>query len=1382
MSEQSDNNQEQQTPREGGWHDPITPSLWKPKTEEETRGGWVEPIKMPAFPTDMSEEPEQQGGWHRPRPEDTSLTEEDELEVTDQSAPIVGYEETPRSEALRPEDLIYEILNQKPSVSAPRPEDFEFPVAGRDDDDEEDIHIGALMISDDVSSEYEALSRMATDDSITTPLEDADATQLLDMTGEAPAQDEAPADPNDPAEYARRQLQAMQGGASLEQAPAQPQLTPEQAELARKFRDTQQQVQVLRSMYNQGQLSYDDLQNQLRALTVLDDDQQWWMLGIESDAWYRFDNMSQQWVEDSLPVPLDVSSPLTETGQLNPDDVLAGSLPYLPQDTGGEFSSTQDPYATLGIDDSQPGTPVPRPNQPHYDPNLTQVGSAWDAEYLQGSEPTLANMGAVDGSTMPSMNTVPSMGSIDDDADVIPDYRFDSDSDLYGEYREQERRSFARIALVGVLVLFACTLVTGIATIGGVVLWYNQQVAPYTDDILALANYEPDFKTARILDANGELIVELTSPDGGARDEIPLDQMSPYLVHAVLSTENRTFYSDPGFAIDRVIGAFFQNISAGQVVSGASTITQQVARNLILQDQEVTADRKIREILIAMEIARTYDKNFILQLYLNEVFFGNQSYGVEAASRFYFNKSARDLNMAEAALLAGLIQAPAANDPVVNREQSKVSMRNSIRLMLEAGCIRFQFGQWAQTGEPFCITTDTLVDFEGTQARLVTVNDDGTYGGLLAVQLAQVETRPFRPREFDFRYPHFVNYVLAQVESEFGTGTIFQRGFTIHTSLIPRIQNEAEEALRTQVDALVNNGVNTGAVMVTDPTTGAIRAMVGSPDFTNEDIDGQVDNTRTWQQPGSALKPVLYLAALEGGPNGYLTPASILWDVPSQYGNYVPRNFRQGVFYGPVSVRQALQNSYNISAIKALQFVGMDKYIEMAGRMQINFPEGSEFGLPSAVGANEIRLIDMMKAYGIIANGGVYAPLYTIERITEEVDGRTLEVPLAPHPEPTRAISPQLAYVMQNILSDDPSRAGEFGLNSNMTLANAGVPTQGYVGAKTGTSSGARDMSGNPADLWTMGFTHNNVVGVWMGTWDNAPIVGATGFTAAAPVWNRVMRVAIVNRAPAPFRNPGGVVQNTVCRETGTLAGDDCPTRVTEIYIQQQPPPPASQGFVRTVNIDSWTGLAANEWCPENVVSRTVAAIDDEFAVNWLNATSQGRQYAQRIGLPLPLPAAPTQSCQQGQQLPSVRLINPTDGATLSEEAILTGQISAPDLNRYELEYASVSSPDSFRTITTSTQQVPNAGSEIGRWDTRGVPNGEYIVRLAAYSNNGGNIIRTARVRVENILPTPTPEPVIPTQIPIVPPEPTPFGGTDGESAPPPLPFDDPTPTATLAF
>ncbi len=1413
-----------------GWHDPKTPNLWKPVAKKDPSSG-AEWTTVSALPKNLDEEPKQEGGWHLPSPEDTIFSTTDEVAVQtpeavtrairpeDLLADILGQgRRTTREPSLRPEDMASGFTPvPKPVKQSPEETSQEAitPLPLDELDGGGDLSgleaLGALdddEIEDDDAfsvSEYMALSELeqgaANSDNIeTTPLNPDDlspaaklaaaarqSTELLpespadvakralaELMGEGASDTQAPTtgqeSPSDVAKRALEQLGVSTSGVTAAPPKASPAMTPQQEALAQKFRETEQKAIDLRNRYYAGQISQEEVQHGQNDLRIFDDiNQVWWSIGVEGMTWYRYENNG--WVEATPPVSLRPNTPPTVTTQFSPDDVLSGSLPYLPDnrpqtEVSNDFSQVgySDPYAVT--------SPLPNPNQPTYDPNLTVAGATYDAmNTMPSSAETLQGLRMVD-STMP-MNAVPVADEYGYYQEEAPAYDESLDAPTFDRYKEQERTSLLRVAVIIGVVVFGLG-VLGVAVSAGLALaWYNQQVEEWRTEIDALASYNPQFQTARIMDVNGDLIAELNSREGGARKVIGLNEMSPFLIHAVLSTENKTFYDDPGFDIVSIGRAFLQNLGAGEIQSGASTVTQQIARNLILKDTEPTANRKVQEILVAMEIANKYDKNFILQLYMNEFFFGNQSYGVEAASEFYFGKPALELNMAEGAMLAGIISAPATNDPVVNKEQSIRAMRNSMRLMLEAGCLQFQHGEWASTGQPFCISESVFVPYEGEQAKLVTVNSDGTYGGLLALLYAQVEVRVYKPRESQFKYPHFVNYIQSIIEQQFGTNTMFQRGFTIYTTLNPRIQDTAEDTLRRQVASLVNNGVNTGAVMVTDPQTGAIRAMVGSPDFSNEQIAGQVDNTRTWQQSGSAIKGILYAAAIEGGPNGYLTPASIMWDVPSSYpiaggAPYQPTNFRTGTFYGPTRLRIALQNSYNVSAVKAFEFIGAEKFKETAERMGLAFLPEAIFGLPSALGANEVRLIDMMKAYGTIANNGRYTPLYAIDRITEEAGGIQAQVPLPERAQPAQAISPQVAFVMQNILSDDTSRAQEFGRDSALTLTRSGIPTQNFVGAKTGTSNDGRD-------LWTMGFTSNTVVGVWLGTFDNSRTVGVSGSTAAAPLWNAVMTSAIAGRTPSQFANPGGVLQDTICADTGTLAGDTCANRITDIYIQNQSPASATQGFVQTLNVDSWTGFIANEWCSENVVSRVYAAITDPFAVNWLVNTQQGRDYARRIGLPENLQSSPTVACTQGQALPSVRLNNPLDNSVVTGTLTISGQISASDFGRFDLEYANASTPDAFGRITTSSQQFPTPNSTLGTWDTTTIANGSYILRLTAYSTGGGIIQRTVRITINNILPTATPT-LIPSPTPNIP-LPSPFvpGST-------PLPFEPANPTATATL
>lgn len=1341
-------------------------------------------------------------------------------------------------EALIPEDATTEAESVE-EATAEAPSIDEEPAIDADEDDDEDddesLSVTELMA---LKSLEEAMSTPGSarqlDESQLATLSPAERTALEaaarapQQTTEALPTTDTQAEAYDPAEYARRQLAqfgqqesdatrqfpgdeqqqqqqqatgqlspeeyARQQLSELGQAPAetgatpipsgtQPYAPPQESELAQKFRQTRDAVANLRQQYNNGQLSRDELQIQLQQNMVLDDENVWWMMGIESDKWYRFDANSSQWQEAQPPVNLDQGgqAQAPASGGYDPNQFQSGSLPYL-QDEGGQQPtevSGQGDYGVAGPSQQQQqqydpfagvqfGGQTPQP-APQYDDQRTQVsGAAWQ-DQLPQTEPTMQSA-ASPGATMRSPSQAGDFGSLVERPQAqeqAADLQLEEQpAPEYEAQRQQQRAGAGRLLLVAVVVLLLFGVVVAAGTAGFVFITYNQTVEPYRAVIADLQNREIDFQTARILDAEGNLLAELNSGDGGART--PLDDLSaisPFFLHAIIAQEDERFYDNPGFDWIAVGRAFLDNLTAGEVVSGASTITQQVVRNFILEDSAQTPERKLTEALVAMELADTYSKNEILLLYLNNIFFANQSYGIEAAAQFYFDEPAADLNLAEAAFLAPIPNSPAANNPVINREQAIRNMRATIARQIEVGCLQFQHAPY--TDEPFCVGEGVSVDFDGSPARLLTVNEDGTYGGVLSIWLAEVETRQYRPREADVQYPHFVNFIQAQIERDFGPDAMTERGFTVRTTLIPRIQDTAQQALENQVNALLERGVNTGAVMVTDPQTGAIRALVGSPDFNNEEIGGQVDNTRTWQQPGSAIKPVVYAAALEGGPRGYLTPISVLWDVPTTYSvggqPYAPVNF-DNRFHGPTPLRFSLQNSYNVAAVKAYEFVGNEKFLDVAQRLGLRFLPETTFGLPTALGANEVRLIDMMEAYGTFANDGRRAQLYAIESITETANGQDLDVPLPERTPAEQAITPQLAYLMQNILSDDQARSSQFGTNTALTLANAGLPARNLVGAKTGTTDGGRD-------LWTMGFTNNAVVGVWLGTFDDSQTVDLTGFTAAAPVWNQVMQAAIAARTPQEFENPGGVVAQDVCRATGTLDYSGCPARTRDINIQGQPPPPFENSFIQVIPIHTWTGWRANEWCQENVETQTFSNLNDPSALDWLNNTQPGQQYAQRVGLQLPLQQAPSEACQQGMTLPSVRLNNPTDGQTLTGMVTLTGQVTGPDFNRFQLEYAPVGS-DQFTLIGNPvTQQFPDAGSQLLEWDTRTVPNGSYQLRLGAFANEGGSIFRTVQVNIQNTPPTPTPAPTATATLPPTIPS-------------SPIPFDNlnPTPTATLDF
>lgn len=1256
----------------------------------------------------------------------------------------------------------------------------------------------AARVSQEMNVASDGAELDATDADSIASMADRYGTNELDMSTAALRATDDP-DADDPASIAARMAAQFNNEDTGTLAGTQPfptgqqdltpQLTPEQRELAEQFRNTRREVQALRQLQQSGQITYQELEQRVREQAFLDNEGNWWNLGGESNNWFRYNEGTGQWEIAEPPVPLDLPSPRTETGVLEPADILAGSLPYLPADGGYDEESSMGTASTVpyGEDEIFSTSPLPNPNQPLNDPNVTVVGSSVDLNTLQ--TPAVADPNPIfdAGMTSPG-NTVPSAGyevgydgEFVGEANAAPDYAPSyvdegqaEDSAYAGVQQREQRRAMNRIALV-VVGLIACGLLslTGVGAL--VYTRYTGIASEFEAEILALADREVPFQDAIIYDAEGQEIVRLTSGEG-SREKVSIEagEVSPYFIHAIVSSENQSFYEDPGFSPLAAGRAVFDNLTAGEIVSGASTITQQVARNLVLNDTTVTADRKLREIVVSFEISRLYTKNEILDLYINEFFFGNQSYGVESAAQFYFDTSAADLNMAQAAMLAGILPAPSSENPVVNREAAFANMRNAIDDMINVDCLNFQHGQWVGDAE-FCINESSFVDdgSGGGNVRLFERRPNG-FGGILSLWIAEVEAESYQTRDDNIQYPHFVNFVVGQIEATYGQNALFERGFQIYTTLIPRLQNRAEAELAAQVERLNPSGVNTGAVLIANPT-GEIRALVGSPDFNNAEIDGQVDNTRTFQQPGSTIKPITFAAAFEGGDTGYFTPSTILWDVPTVFnleggGQYEPVNF-DGRYRGAVPARDALQQSLNVPAVKAFQFIGGPAFRDMSNRLGIQYLDNAVFGPAAALGSNDVTLFDMVEAYGTFAADGINTPLFAITRIDETIDGSEFEIAFQ-RSESTQVITPQVAYLMQNILSDDGARVPQFGANGPMSGAALGIPNQGYVAAKTGTSDGGRD-------LWTVGFTNNWVVGVWVGTFNNAETTGnLTGNTAAAPLWNLMMAEALTGD-PGEFVRAQNIIVDTVCRLTGTQVDETCPNPATDIWISGLNPPPANQGFAQTVLVDSWTNRLANDFCPGFQIQQAFANINDQAAISWLNTTNEGQQIVRQLGLPANLQPPPTEECQQGQFLPSLNIVAPAPNATISETITITGQVSAESLQNWQLQIAPVNTTNFVAVTEGRSDQVQQNGAELGTWDSTTVDNGAYTLRLIAFSTFGGFAQRDVQININNIPPTPTPVPTaLPTTIPLVPSpiggEPLPFEPIDSQGAPAPTPTLDP--------
>ncbi|NPV65726.1 MAG: hypothetical protein HPY64_01120 [Anaerolineae bacterium] len=1065
--------------------------------------------------------------------------------------------------------------------------------------------------------------------------------------------------------------------------------------LVAQFDNVESQVGHLRDLYHQGQISRDTLQAELRKLMILDDQGTWWMIGVESNQWYRF--ADGKWVAAERPRAIaslgEIAAPTLE--------------PHM-----------QETQAAITLDEYN--MPVVKP-APYTDPSATVVGpAAVQFDRLRSEQATVLSPAAQEGIPRPGQ------------PDYAQAYTSAEQSDLYrrvqAEKARRQRSLLIRLSLAAVFGLLGLLFVLFV----GSALFYISRVNRYSERIASLAEIAGEFQTTRIYDKDGNLLTQINDPTGGTRISTTLDQISPFLIHAVISTEDERFYQNPGWDPIAIMRAAIQNLQSGAVVSGASTITQQLARALVLEPErrtDISYGRKLDEAIIAAEIGRRYTKNEILELYLNEIYFGNLAYGAEAAAETYFNVTARELNLPQAALLAGLLQAPATYDPVINREAAFDRMDAVLAKMVQIGCLQFQHEPYASQG-PFCVTRADL--------------------DAAVVQKAEVEIREYAPPTRTMRYPHFVNYVAQQLEENYGLADIYRAGFNVYTTLDPVLQDQAQQAVTSQLAALraAGRGGNNASVVVMDPRDGRILAMVGSADYNNAEIDGKVNVAFTPQQPGSALKPILYVAALQGNAQGqYWTPATVIWDVPTCWGGYCPRNY-DGAYHGPQSVRSALANSYNIPAVKTLDFVGVDRFAQTAQVMGLTFPGSSPqaAGLAGALGGFDVRLYDMVVAYATLANGGKRVEPYAITRILDN-EGREVQIP--PHAQPQQVIQPEHAYLITHILSDDVARSAAFGRNSVLNIP-------GYtVAVKTGTTNDNRDN-------WTLGYTPNVVVGVWHGNTDNSPMLGTSGLTGAAPIWNAVMTAAIARLGTQNFPIPPNVGTIEVCADSGTQPSAQCLNRRQELVVTSQLPPGPEQDIYKKVRVDTLTGLLANDFCPNFTEERQFLNISDPTAFDWINNTAAGQQWAAQRNIPLPARPVPTEACNPNIQQPIISMEWPVPNGQVQGVVEVQGRVLVYNFNRYQLEYGIGNAPQAFQ-IVDGPYTIQHANTEfLGRWDVSQLPNGPYTLRLKVFTNDGGfaNLDRVVLVNNPIVTPTPSPSPTVmvitqtPTPIIITP---TPF-------------------------
>ncbi|NWG08178.1 MAG: transglycosylase domain-containing protein [Chloroflexi bacterium] len=904
-----------------------------------------------------------------------------------------------------------------------------------------------------------------------------------------------------------------------------------------------------------------------------------------------------------------------------------------------------------------------------------------------------------------------------------------------------------------------------LAIIGGSYAVYQYyriaRTLPSVDDLKARAS---QFETTRILDRNGNLLYEILDPSAGRRTYVTLDRISPALLAATIATEDKDFYNHPGFDVWAIIRALWENYRTDGQGGGASTITQQLARALLLTPEERaqrTYSRKAREIILAAEITRRYSKDEILELYLNEIYYGNLAYGIEAAAETYFGKTANQLTLSEASFLAGLPQSPAVYDVYTNRDVALARQQQVLVLMFGLsqveGCIKV-----SNSEVPICV--DEIAAANAAN---------------------EMKAHNFISPNIDTRYPHWVNFVRSQLESKYDAQTIYRSGFIVYTTLDPALQDEAQRLVTEQVALLADKNAKNGALVAIKPSTGEILAMVGSPDFNNDAISGQVNMADSpTRQPGSSIKPITYVAAFEKG----WTPATLIWDVPSEFppsGNpddtrepYKPVNY-DGKFHGPVTVRTALANSFNVPAVKALNFVGIydnpatpekDGMIAMAERLGITSFTRPDYGLSLTLGGGDVSLLEMTTAYSVFANGGKKVQPVAILKIVDFA-GNLIDEYQPPQGE--QVIRPEHAFLISSILSDNDARSWMFGTNSLLNL-----PFQ--VAAKTGTTNDFRDN-------WTLGYTPDLVTGVWVGNADYTPMVNTTGLSGAAPIWSAFMQYAVpyVSKgSPTPFYIPPGITEKIVCAMSGAEPSNQCRGgQRNEFFASDQPPLPSTQDLLRRTQIDTWTGLIAGNACEDFARDELVMNVKDEWARKWLRS-AEGRSWLESHDMPRNPFFAPDRECSATDPHPILEFSNLKDNDVITDTTLaIRGIIDVRNgsFTAWRLEYGIGKDPTGWTLLADGRNKFEST-SLIFNWDLKDLKSDKITLRL--YLTNGEDYYAERRVFLTLSLPTPTPEPtltptpILPTDVPTDIPTSTPIPATPTFTLTP-FPSETPTPTPT---
>jgi membrane peptidoglycan carboxypeptidase len=644
--------------------------------------------------------------------------------------------------------------------------------------------------------------------------------------------------------------------------------------------------------------------------------------------------------------------------------------------------------------------------------------------------------------------------------------------------------------------------------------FYSNTTSEFAPQIVNLRDLMPK-DNLKIYDSKGVVLDQLT--DNGVHTTVPLSQISKQIVNAEVSTEDKNFWTNPGIDVARIFQSAMDDLRYGHVVAGGSTITQQLIKNLVVGD-ETSLQRKVQEVMLTPIINDRYSKADIMEMYLNTVYYGEQAYGVDAAANIYYGiadqpgyPAAEKLDLAQSAMMAGIVSSPSAYDPLLHPQ-----------LAFE----RFDI-----------VLNGMVANGYATRAEADAAAKEAHSPHFFKSPVNMVDLAP-----------HFDQFVEQQLEQSFHltSAQLSRSGMKVYTTLDIGLQNKIQKVAQTDIAALSANNVTNAAEVLIDFHTGAILSMLGSIDYNDKTIDGQFNVATAYRQPGSSFKPYVYVTAFQNGisPGQAINDNALTIQLPGgDPPTFSPHNYDMR-YHGAMTLRCALQNSLNIPAVKVLQHVGIDAAMKTAYNMGVTAYNGTP-GYSLVLGGLGVTLLEHTSAYGTFANGGVHVPYYAVQKIVFSSTGQTIEHTASVG---TQVISPQLAYMMTNVLSDNTDRLPEF-FDCNVLQLYSNSQTDCYGGnrgtirpaaAKTGTTNDFKDN-------WTMGYTSDYVMGVWAGNDNDTPMYGIQGVQGAAPIWHEGMLLAEQGHPIRDFTNPGGLAQATITypdglRTTDWFLADHVPT------------------------------------------------------------------------------------------------------------------------------------------------------------------------------------------------------------------------------------------------